>query len=87
MTNPVCKYDQNQTCMIMSGCHGRECYREETERKSKWPLAQLLAEMAPRHANRWCEAELCGCMGCANLTVLRFGYTKADWEEWNTQRR
>jgi hypothetical protein len=80
--NPPCRHDPSQQCVIISGCYSCECHRAMIERKSKWPLAQLLAEIRPRDASHWCEAELCACMGCANGTVLRFGYTKADWEAW-----
>ena len=32
----------------------------------------------------WCEAQICGCLGCANRSggVKAKGVTKQEWEQW-----
>lgn len=33
---------------------------------------------------RWCESNLCACMGCANGPggITAAGFTREDWQAW-----
>ena len=47
-------------------------------------LSEVLHAMDIGWRYRWCEAGICGCMGCSNISgsLRRLGFTKAEWDMW-----
>ena len=44
----------------------------------------FMEKLSPRWRYRWCNADLCGCLGCVNVSghIGRSGFTKEDWQDW-----
>ena len=45
----------------------------------------ILADMPIEWRYRWCESELCACLGCCNRGpegLVALGFNKADWLWW-----
>jgi hypothetical protein len=59
------------------------------EEKRALSFDELMAIMPEKWRERWCSAEVCGCMGCVNGSghLESYGHTKEDWVRWRAQRR
>ncbi len=47
-------------------------------------LSEVLNTMPEGWRYNWCEAGMCGCMGCCNISgsLRNLGFTKDDWYAW-----
>lgn len=53
--------------------------------KTQRQLDKLMQKMPENWRYRWCEAQVCACMGCANRgngRIQEKGFTKKHWEKW-----
>ena len=51
-------------------------------------IDKLMQSMPVENRYRWCEAELCACLGCCNRGprgLIALGFNKADWLWWKTR--
>lgn len=51
-------------------------------------VESLILQMPAKWRMRWCEAEACACMGCANRSgrLQQLGYTKESWLAWKASQ-
>jgi len=44
----------------------------------------IMKKMPQEWRYNWCDAGLCCCLGCCNVSgrLLKLGFTKQDWEQW-----
>lgn len=49
-------------------------------------LDVLMETIYPSFRDRWCEASVCGCMGCVNDQLLGEGFTKEDHVQWKLRQ-
>ena len=52
--------------------------------KTREELDAAMNEVNKGWRYRWCKAEVCGCMGCANRVggLAAKGFTEEQWREW-----
>lgn len=51
-------------------------------------IDKLMQSMPVEWRYRWCESEVCACIGCCNRGpegLLEKGYTRGDWEWWKVR--
>jgi len=49
--------------------------------KTNEEVDKLMLTVYPEWRYRWCEAEICGCMGCVNRSGGK-PVTKEEWQDW-----
>lgn len=49
-------------------------------------MDEWLWGMGKESRERWCEADVCGCMGCVNHAAYQHGITKRQWKIWILSR-
>ena len=53
---------------------------EKKEKKVYTTIDELMVDAPFKY--RWCDADLCACMGCVNNFIATNGFTREQWEEW-----
>lgn len=51
---------------------------------TQFKIDKIMADMPLEWRYRWCEAKLCCCLGCANVSgrLKELGFNKGDWAWW-----
>lgn len=54
--------------------------------KTEKEIDEIMGKLYPSWRWRWCEAQVCACMGCTNGSG-QADITKEEWEAWVERNR